>query len=110
MVVDWEGYTIGYYGRPFQTRSKVKGSAFESSEKDYYRWIVGSGSTIRALDDAVKLMKEVRFYSDLLLPTYKCCHMLAKGGITQVIVPAELGYPENGDSDHTLVGPRCVHS
>jgi hypothetical protein len=23
VVVDWEGYTIGYYGRPFQTRNKV---------------------------------------------------------------------------------------
>ena len=25
VVVDWEGYTIGYYGRPFQTRNKVRG-------------------------------------------------------------------------------------
>ena len=24
VVVDWEGYTIGYYGRPFQTRNKVE--------------------------------------------------------------------------------------
>ena len=23
VVIDWEGYTIGYYGRPFQTRNKV---------------------------------------------------------------------------------------
>ena len=23
VVVDWEGYTIGYYGRPFQTRNTV---------------------------------------------------------------------------------------
>lgn len=22
-VVDWDGYTIGYYGRPFEARNKV---------------------------------------------------------------------------------------
>lgn len=32
VVVDWEGYTIGYYGRPFQTRNKVQGGAFDSTE------------------------------------------------------------------------------
>lgn len=86
VVVDWEGYTIGYYGRPFQTRNKVKGGAFESTDADYYRWIIGSGSTIAALDEGVRTMKE--------------------GGVTQIIVPAELGYPASGDSDHELVGPK----
>lgn len=23
LVVDWSGYTIGYYGRPFEARNKV---------------------------------------------------------------------------------------
>lgn len=23
LVVDWDGYTIGYYGRPFEARNKV---------------------------------------------------------------------------------------
>jgi hypothetical protein len=24
VVVDWDGYTIGYYGRPFEARNKVQ--------------------------------------------------------------------------------------
>lgn len=27
LVVDWDGYTIGYYGRPFEARNKVRGGA-----------------------------------------------------------------------------------
>lgn len=86
VTVDWEGYTIGYYGRPFETRNKVKGGAFESTETDYFRWIVGSGSAIQALDEAVKYLKE--------------------GSIAQVIIPAELGYPVIGDPEHDIVGPK----
>jgi len=88
VVIDWEGYTIGYYGRPFQTRNKVKGGAFDAKDglDDYFRWVVGSGSCVAALDEGVKFMKE--------------------GGVTQIIVPAELGYPAKGDSDHNLVGPK----
>lgn len=29
-----------------------------------------------------------------------------KGGVAQVIVPAELGYPQSGDPDHSIVGPK----
>jgi hypothetical protein len=83
--VDWEGYTIGYYGRPFQTRNKVKGGAFDSTESDNFRWIVGSGTAIAALDQAIKVLKE--------------------GSIAQIIVPAELGYPA-GDEKHEIVGPK----
>ncbi len=25
MVIDWAGFTIGYYGRPFEARNKVGG-------------------------------------------------------------------------------------
>ena len=56
--VDWEGYTIGYYGRPFQVRNKVKGGAFDSTTTDYFRWVVGSGTCIAALDEAVQYLKE----------------------------------------------------
>lgn len=85
VVVDWEGYTIGYYGRPFQTRGKVKGGAFDSPEGENFRWVVGSGAAVAALDEGIRYMKE--------------------GGITQIIVPAELGYPV-GDPEHDLVGPK----
>lgn len=83
--IDWEGYTIGYYGRPFQTRNKVKGGAFDSTQTDYFRFVVGDGSAIAAIDKGLQFMKE--------------------GGITQIVIPAELGYPV-GDSDHVLVGPK----
>ena len=83
--VDWEGYTVGYYGRPFQTRNKVKGGAFDSETAELLRWTVGSGTVIAALDEGVRYMKE--------------------GGVCQFIVPAELGYPV-GDSEHTIVGPK----
>eukprot|EP01035_Chromulina_nebulosa_P018234 gene18234-23905_t len=86
VAVDWEGYTIGYYGRPFQTRNKVKGGAFDSTETDYFRWTVGSGSVIKALDEVV---------------TY-----LPEGSVAQVVIPPELGYPVTGDSEHDLVGPK----
>lgn len=86
VVVDWEGYTIGYYGRPFQTRGKVKGGAFDSTEAEFFRWIVGNGGVVEALDRGVKNMKE--------------------GSVMQIIVPAELGYPSKGDEQHDIVGPK----
>lgn len=90
VVLDWEGYTIGYYGRPFQARNKVKGGAYSAKkgerDDEYFRFIVGSGNAVAAVDEAVKYMKE--------------------GGVTQIIVPAELGYPVKGDQEHELVGPK----
>ena len=59
-MIDWEGYTIGYYGRPFQTRNKVKGGAFDSTEADLCRWVVGSGEVVAAIDEGVQYMQEVR--------------------------------------------------
>jgi hypothetical protein len=29
--IDWDGYTIGYYGRIFEARNKAKGGSFEAS-------------------------------------------------------------------------------
>ena len=60
--IDWEGYTIGYYGRPFETRNKVKGGAFDSTQTDFFRWVIGDGSAILALDNVVKFMKEVWYW------------------------------------------------
>ena len=44
---------------------------------------------VKAIDEAVQYMKE--------------------GGVFQVIVPAELGYPASGDNNHDLVGPKYVY-
>lgn len=86
VAVDWEGYTIGYYGRPFQVRNGPKGGAFDSSNTDFFRWVVGSGTAIGALDQVVKILKE--------------------GTVAQVVIPVELGYPSKGDSEHDVVGPK----
>jgi FKBP-type peptidyl-prolyl cis-trans isomerase len=53
---------------------------------DNLRWIVGDGSVVKAIDEAVRYLPE--------------------GSVAQVIVPAELGYPASGDSEHDLVGPK----
>ena len=39
-MVDWEGYTIGYYGRPFQTRNKVGSCLMCFIIIPYYSWLV----------------------------------------------------------------------
>ncbi|EWM25288.1 Peptidyl-prolyl cis-trans isomerase, FKBP-type [Nannochloropsis gaditana] len=85
VVMDWEGYTIGYYGRPFEAKGKTKGGAFDSADKEYLRFVLGKTPMIPALEEALQTMKP--------------------GGIRQVIVPAELGYPVN-DPGHDRVGPK----
>ncbi|XP_020522974.1 peptidyl-prolyl cis-trans isomerase FKBP19, chloroplastic isoform X3 [Amborella trichopoda] len=68
VVVDWDGYTIGYYGRIFEARNKTKGGSFE---------------VIPAFEEAVASM--------------------SLGGVRRIIVPPELGYPDN---DFNKSGPR----
>jgi FKBP-type peptidyl-prolyl cis-trans isomerase len=87
-VIDFDGYTIGYYGRPFEARNKPKGSSFVDDDKDFYRFTLGSGSVIPAIEEAVADMRP--------------------GAIRRLIVPVELGYPagKNGLPDSRLKGPR----
>lgn len=83
LLVDWDGYTIGYYGRPFEARNKPKGSSFEGNDKDFYRFVLGQHSVIPAFEEAVATMKV--------------------GGIRRIVVPVELGYPDN---DYKKQGPK----
>ncbi|KAF9689033.1 hypothetical protein SADUNF_Sadunf01G0049800 [Salix dunnii] len=83
VVVDWDGYTIGYYGRIFEARNKTKGGSFEGDDKDFFKFRLGSREVIPAFEEAVSGM--------------------ALGGIRRIIVPPELGYPEN---DYNKSGPR----
>ena len=83
VVVDWDGYTLGYYGRPFEARNKAKGGSFTGNDKDYLRFVVGDGSVIAGFDEAVKGMRV--------------------GGVRRVVVPVELGYP---DGEFGRVGPK----
>ncbi|XP_073012898.1 peptidyl-prolyl cis-trans isomerase FKBP19, chloroplastic isoform X1 [Typha latifolia] len=83
VVVDWDGYTIGYYGRIFEARNKTKGGSFEGDDKDFFKFKLGSQQVIPAFEEAVAGM--------------------ALGGVRRIIVPPELGYP---DSDFNKLGPR----
>ncbi|KAH9329111.1 hypothetical protein KI387_001219, partial [Taxus chinensis] len=83
VVVDWDGYTIGYYGRIFEARNKTKGGSFEGNDKDYFKFQLGSKQVIPAFEEAVASM--------------------SVGGIRRVIVPPELGYPDNNLNN---AGPR----
>ncbi|KAK6930737.1 FKBP-type peptidyl-prolyl cis-trans isomerase domain [Dillenia turbinata] len=83
VLVDWDGYTIGYYGRIFEARNKTKGGSFEGNDKDFFKFKIGSQQVIPAFEEAVSGM--------------------APGGIRRIIVPPELGYPDN---DFNRMGPR----
>ncbi|XP_024020932.1 peptidyl-prolyl cis-trans isomerase FKBP19, chloroplastic isoform X3 [Morus notabilis] len=56
VVVDWDGYTIGYYGRIFEARNKTKGGSFEGDDKDFFKFRVGSQEVIPAFEEAVSSM------------------------------------------------------
>ncbi|XP_065854389.1 peptidyl-prolyl cis-trans isomerase FKBP19, chloroplastic isoform X2 [Euphorbia lathyris] len=56
VVVDWDGYTIGYYGRIFEARNKTKGGSFEGNEKDFFKFKLGSREVIPAFEEAVSGM------------------------------------------------------
>jgi FKBP-type peptidyl-prolyl cis-trans isomerase len=76
-VIDWDGYTIGYYGRPFEARNKSKGGAFTGDEKDFFRFKADDERVIGAFREAIVGMKI--------------------GSIRRIIVPAnneKLGYPD----------------
>ena len=87
VVFEWSGYTIGYYGRPFQAKGGPQGGAFDK-ELDYERTVVGSGQMVKGLECA-------------LVGT-------SPGQILQIVVPydqRQLSYPED-DLDHVRVGPK----
>eukprot|EP00877_Chromochloris_zofingiensis_P001099 jgi/Chrzof1/10990/Cz05g19230.t1 len=92
-IVDWDGYTIGYYGRPFEARNKAKGGSFTGDNKEYLRFVLGQHDVIPAFEEAVAGMKV--------------------GGIRRIIVPVELGYPDNnfrkqGPKPTTFAGGRAL--
>ncbi|KAK9857988.1 hypothetical protein WJX84_004054 [Apatococcus fuscideae] len=91
--VDWDGYTIGYYGRPFEARNKPKGSSFTGDDKDFFKFTLGDHSVIPAFEEAVSGMKI--------------------GGIRRIVVPPEIGYPDNdfrkqGPVPTTFSGKRTL--
>jgi len=85
VVFEWTGYTVGYFGRPFEAKGGPQGGAFDK-DIDYSRTILGSHTVVPALEQALMTMKP--------------------GGIRQVLIPyGPLSYPAN-DLEHTRVGPK----
>ncbi|KAL3905181.1 MAG: hypothetical protein SGARI_004581, partial [Bacillariaceae sp.] len=85
VVYEWSGYTIGYFGRPFEAKGGPQGGAFDK-DIDFSRTVLGSGDVVKGLECAMRDMKV--------------------GGVRQVIVPyGPLGYPSD-DSAHDRVGPK----
>ena len=63
VVFDWSGYTIGYFGRPFEAKGGPQGGAFDK-DLDYSRSVIGSHTIIPALESAFLSMKpgELMFF------------------------------------------------
>lgn len=81
-VVEWTGYTIGYFGRPFETKRLQE---LDAKDEDFLRFELGAGDVIPALELGVASM--------------------AEGGVRQIVVPPNLGYPSD-DPSHSRVGPK----
>lgn len=87
VVYEWEGYTLGYFGRPFEAKNGVKGGDF-SNDRDYDRFVVGGKSVIPALEEGVLGMRE--------------------GGVRQLVFGPELGYPMVSLSPRRLPSIRIL--
>jgi len=85
VVVDWDGYTVGYFGRIIQAKNLSKGGAFDSNDSGFLRYNLGDGSVIAAFEESLAGMRV--------------------GGIRRIIVPpGPLSYPEN--KDWKKIGPQ----
>ena len=86
VVFDWSGFTVGYFGRPFQAKGGPKGGAFDK-DLDYDRCVLGSGQMVPGLESAMVGMQP--------------------GSVRQVVVPfkPDLSYPMD-DLTHDRVGPK----
>ena len=83
VVIEWTGYTIGYFGRPFETKKLRELDGDQAQE--YFRFVLGKGTVIPALEEGVATM--------------------AEGGVRQLVVPPSIGYPKS-DPGHEKVGVR----
>jgi len=82
VVIDWTGYTIGYFGRPFETKQL---KSLDGKDDTFLRFELGRGTVIPALEQGVAGM--------------------AEGGVRQLVVPPSIGYPPS-DPGHAKVGPK----
>ncbi|RZC24093.1 Peptidyl-prolyl cis-trans isomerase FKBP19, chloroplastic [Glycine soja] len=110
VVVDWDGYTRGYYGRIFEAQNKTKGGSFEGDDKNFVKFKIGYNEIWHAfsarpqgvlcpltvgLNPAWALSSLVHKMLHVIPAFEEVVSGLALGGIRRIIVPPELGYPEN---------------
>ncbi|KAK3287490.1 Peptidyl-prolyl cis-trans isomerase fkbp19, chloroplastic [Cymbomonas tetramitiformis] len=86
ILIDWDAYTIGYYGRIVQAKNLAKGGSFEGNDEGFLRFTVGSANeVIPGLQEGVQGM--------------------TVGGIRRIIVPpGPLSYPS--DTGFKNIGPK----
>jgi FKBP-type peptidyl-prolyl cis-trans isomerase len=82
VVIEWTGYTIGYFGRPFETKQL---KSLDGKDDVFLRFELGRGTVIPAIEQGVLGM--------------------AEGGVRQLVVPPSVGYPRS-DPAHDKVGPK----
>ena len=94
VVLDWSGYTIGYFGRPFETKQLRSLDGIEEGQA-FLRFEVGGGTVIPALEQGVLGMSE--------------------GGVRQIVVTLCLRQIWSGDEPlhapdrrHPLHAPDLV--
>mmetsp|Transcript_9142 Transcript_9142/g.17103 ORF Transcript_9142/g.17103 Transcript_9142/m.17103 type:complete len:274 (+) Transcript_9142:169-990(+) len=85
VLVDWDAFTIGYYGRIVQAKNLTKGGDYEGSENQgFLRFTMGADEMIPGFQDAMEGMQI--------------------GGIRRVVVPpGPLNYPT--DTGFKKIGP-----
>jgi hypothetical protein len=113
VVLDWSGYTIGYFGRPFETKQLRSLDGIEEGQA-FLRFEVGGGTVIPALEQGVlgmhvlttALEQGVLGMHVLTTALEQGVLGMSEGGVRQIVVTRpELGYPTS-DPAHAKVGPK----
>ena len=92
--------------------AQAKGGSFVGDNKDFFRFRLGEQAVIPAFEEAVQSMKARRGalcsrhaveQRGALVGSLTAALGVQVGGVRRIIVPVELGYPNN---DMNALGPR----
>jgi len=97
VVFDWSGYTIGYFGRPFQAKGGPKGGAFDK-EIDFSRCVIGDGKVVKGLEEAFVGMKSGEG-KQVLIPS---------GSLSYLSSKEDNGHAKVGPAPTTFSGQRAL--
>ena len=125
VVVDWAGYTIGYYGRIIEARNLAKGGDFEGGDDAFLRFTIGQGAMVREFDWNRFVLAGASAHADVrTTPTRRkvegfesaILNGMREGGIRRVVVPpGPLSYDntnnpweKRGPTPRTFSGKRTL--